>query len=125
MAERLEPGAETRFRLAHALGDRTDATSLERVQMEDAIRLCETNRAQDDSLGLPRARRHEASLVAAPVESDARRMRCKLEWHGFGCIRPPGAATACARRRSSTSAGSSTKRSTWTTILRSVRNCST
>jgi hypothetical protein len=65
MAERLETGAEARFCLAHAIGDRADAPTLQRVQVKDAIGLCETDGAEDDGFGLPGAR-HEASLSQGP-----------------------------------------------------------
>ena len=50
--ERLEPRAEARLRLAHALRDRADPAPVERVQVEDAVGLREAERPQDDRLGL-------------------------------------------------------------------------
>src|SRR5262245_60829946 len=52
VTQRLEPPAEPGLRAPDPLGDRADATELERVQVEDAIRLAEPERAQDDSLTL-------------------------------------------------------------------------
>jgi hypothetical protein len=60
VAERLQPAAEARARLANALGDRADAPLLERVQVEDAVGLAEADGAEDDRLGLRRAGRHGA-----------------------------------------------------------------
>ena len=74
MAERLEASAEARLRLAYAFGDRADAPTLERVQVKDAVGLREADGAEDDGFRLPGARRHVASLVAAPVESPRRRL---------------------------------------------------
>jgi len=62
VAEGLETSAEARLRLAHAFGDRTDAPTLQRVEVKDAIGLCETDRAEDDGFRLPGSRRHAASL---------------------------------------------------------------
>ena len=53
--ERLEPPAEARARLAHALGDRAQAAARRGIQMEDAVRFAVAERAQDDSFGLYRS----------------------------------------------------------------------
>ena len=53
--ERLEPRAEARLRLSHALRHRADAAALGRVQMEHAVGLAEAERPQHDGLGLVRA----------------------------------------------------------------------
>ena len=52
VTERLEPRAEARLRLAHALRDRADTPAVERVEVEHAVRLAETEGAQHDRLGL-------------------------------------------------------------------------
>src|SRR5206468_6482008 len=67
--ERLEPGAEARLRLADPLGNRADASAVERVQMEHAVRFPEPERAQDDRFGLVRAASHGVfSLVLRVAE---------------------------------------------------------
>src|SRR5207247_6447712 len=48
--QRLEPPAETGFRLAGALRDRADATATGRVEMEDPAGLREPQRAEADGL---------------------------------------------------------------------------
>jgi len=50
--ERLEARTEARLRLPDSLGDRPDSSSVERVHVEDAIRLPEPERPKDDRLGL-------------------------------------------------------------------------
>ena len=60
--ERLEPGAETRLRLADALGDRADAAAIGGVEMKDPIGLREAHRAQDDRLRLVRPGSHAVTL---------------------------------------------------------------
>ena len=59
MGKRLEPRAEARLRLAHALRDRSYPSAVEGVEMEDAIGLAEPERAQD----------HRLRLVAPPHAS--------------------------------------------------------
>ena len=74
VAERLQPRAEARLRLAHALGYRAHPPALQGVEVEDAVRLGKANRAQNDSLGLEGSG-HGASLAAVPVESRLPRVR--------------------------------------------------
>ena len=50
--ERLQPPAEARARLAHALGDRPDPPPRGAVEVQDPIRLAVADAAQDDRLGL-------------------------------------------------------------------------
>jgi len=69
VAERLEPAAEARLRLADPLRDRADAPALERVQVQHAIGLAEPERPQDDGLGLVAPPGHEPSLVSPTAES--------------------------------------------------------
>ena len=71
--ERLEPRAEARLRLAHALRDRTDPTALGRVQVEDAIGLAEAKRPQHDRLRLVRPP-HAASVGRRGVDTSASRV---------------------------------------------------
>ena len=66
MRERLQPPAEARRGLAHALRDRADASAVVRVQVEDAVGLGEPERAQDDRL----------RLVRAPHAAKSREDRC-------------------------------------------------
>ena len=65
MRERLEPRPEARLRLADALRDRADASAVCRVQVEDAIRLAEPERAQHDRLGLVAAGHAAKSRLAS------------------------------------------------------------
>ena len=62
VAERLEPRTEARLRLAHALGHRSDPPAVERVEVEHAIRLAETERAQHHRLGLVGAAGHRLQV---------------------------------------------------------------
>ena len=50
--ERLEPRAEAGLRLAHALGHRSHAPAVERVQVQDAIGLAVAERPEHDGLSL-------------------------------------------------------------------------
>ena len=59
--QRLEPRAEARLRLAHALRDRADPSAFAGIDMQDAIRLGEAQRPEHDGLGLVRPA-HAASL---------------------------------------------------------------
>ncbi len=63
--ERLEPRAEARLRLAHALRHRADPAAILRVHVEDAVGLPEPERAQDDSLRLVRPPHPEKSRLGA------------------------------------------------------------
>ena len=67
VAQRLEPPAETRLRPPDPLRDRPHAPALERVQVQDAVRLAEPQRAQDDRLRLVPAPRHASSVGTATV----------------------------------------------------------
>ena len=51
MGQRLEATPEPRSRLAGTLGDGADATTIMRVQVEDAVGFREAKRAEDDCLG--------------------------------------------------------------------------
>ena len=62
VAERLEPGAEARLGLAHALGDRADPPAIERVEVEHTVRLAEAERAQHHRLGLVGPAGHRAQV---------------------------------------------------------------
>src|SRR5439155_23476990 len=66
MRKRLEARAEARLRLPDALRDGADAAVRERVEVEDAIRLAEPERAQDDGLGLVRTPGHARSSLERP-----------------------------------------------------------
>jgi hypothetical protein len=59
--ERLEPSAEARRRLAHALRDRVHAPALGGVEVQHAVGLGEPHRAQDDRIRAVRAS-HAASV---------------------------------------------------------------
>src|SRR6185295_2650601 len=61
-AERLEPPPETRAGLTDALGHGPHATPGERVQMEDAIRLAEAERAEHNRVRPIGPRGHRPSL---------------------------------------------------------------
>jgi glutaredoxin 3 len=52
VAQRFQPGAEAGLRPTDALRDRPDATSVECVEMEYAVRFAEPEGAQNDSLRL-------------------------------------------------------------------------
>ena len=52
--QRLEPGAEARLRLAHALRDRADPSAFAGIDMQDAIRLGKPQRPEHDGLRLVR-----------------------------------------------------------------------
>ena len=67
VAQRLEPPAETRLRPPDPLRDRPHAPALERVQVQDAVRLAEPQRAQDDRLRFVPAPRHASSVGTATV----------------------------------------------------------
>ena len=72
MRERLEPRPEARLRLADALCDCADASAVCRVQVEDAIRLAEPERAQHDRLGLVAAGHAAKSRLAIGPRDSAR-----------------------------------------------------
>ena len=84
--ERLEPRAEARLRLAHALRDRSHAAAVVRVQVQDAIGLAEAERPQHDGLGLrdrdPRGQCRQAAadpVVTTPCKVTLTRTR----WSGY------------------------------------------
>jgi hypothetical protein len=52
MRERLEPRTEARLRLADSLGDGADPTSVERVEVKDAVGLAEPERSEHYGFGL-------------------------------------------------------------------------
>src|SRR5581483_10480712 len=52
--QRLEPPTEARAGTADAFRDRADTTAVERIEVENAIGLAETDRAEHDRLGLVR-----------------------------------------------------------------------
>ena len=74
MAHRLEPGAELRHRLAHALGDGAHLAVLGGQQHDDAVGLAELVRAQHDAVvavqvaDAHRVRVEPAEAAAAAVE---------------------------------------------------------
>jgi len=92
VGERLEASAESRLRLADSLGDGTDATALERVQVEHPIRLAEAQRAEDDGLGAVGARHANQSRVGngfarSRVSPSVRPIRLyTTRWCGY-CVR--------------------------------------
>ena len=53
--ERLEPPAEARLGLAHALGDRAHSSARRGIQVEDAVRFAVADGAQDDAFGFYRS----------------------------------------------------------------------
>jgi glutaredoxin 3 len=63
--ERLEPAAEARLRPPDALRDRADATTIRRVDVEDAVGLAEPERTEHDRFGSVRPR-HSPSLELPP-----------------------------------------------------------
>src|SRR5262245_31098452 len=78
--KRLEAAAETRFRLADTLGDRTHPPAVERVEVQDAICLAEPERAEHDRFGRVRPG-HQRSLGLGPEimrspESSSRGWHC-------------------------------------------------
>ena len=79
VAERLEPGAEARLRLADALGDRADPAAIERVEVEHTVGLAEAERAQHDRLGLVGAAGHRAKCRSGTGrESPDVLLRCQI-----------------------------------------------
>jgi glutaredoxin 3 len=60
VAQRFQPRAEAGLRPTDALRDRSYATSVERVEMEHAVRFAEPEGAQNDSLRLVRPPGHRA-----------------------------------------------------------------
>ena len=58
VAQRLETGPEARLRPPDAFRDRPDATAIERVEVENAIRLAEAKGPQHDGFRLVRAPGH-------------------------------------------------------------------
>jgi hypothetical protein len=66
VAQRLQPGAESRLRTAHPLGDRAESAPVERVEVKDPVGLAESERPEDDGLGLDNARRHLSSVISRP-----------------------------------------------------------
>ena len=90
--QRLEPGAEARLRLAHALRDRADPSALAGIDVEDAIRLGEPQRTEHDGLRLvrpPHAGQSRAAVgthFLADPTSHARMTRVRIyttRWCGF------------------------------------------
>src|SRR6266540_588011 len=77
MAQRLETSAEARLRLPDSLRDGADPATLERVEMEDSIRLAEPERAEHDGLRLVAPPGHRPSLVLALAESVWPLGRCR------------------------------------------------
>src|SRR5262249_24386001 len=69
VAERLQPSAELRSRLADTLGEGTYPAPVECVEVQHAVGLTEAKRAQDHGLGLVRAPRHARSVVLAQAGS--------------------------------------------------------
>ena len=73
MRQRLETRTEPRFRLPDSLRDRADATAIERVEVQNAVRLAEPERAQHDRLGPVGAAGHGVfSLVTGTAEPTPR-----------------------------------------------------
>jgi hypothetical protein len=64
VAQRLQPGAESRLRTAHPLRDRAEAAPVERVEVKNPVGLPESERPEDDRLGLDSARRHVSSVIS-------------------------------------------------------------
>ena len=60
VAERLEARPEPGLRLAHALRHRADASAVERVEVQHAVRLAQAKRAQHHRLGGVGAAGHPA-----------------------------------------------------------------
>jgi len=67
MAQRLEPRAEARLRLPHALGDGAHPTAVERVEVENAIGFAKAKRAQHHRLGLVDTAGHGSSVELGQV----------------------------------------------------------
>src|SRR6185437_6487232 len=66
--ERLEACAEPRFRLADPFCHRADSSTLERIEVEDAVGLAQAERAEHDRLGLVRAAGHDSASLVPRVE---------------------------------------------------------
>ena len=60
VAQRFQPRAEAGLRPTDALRNRPDATSVECVEMEHAVRFAEPERSQDDGLCLVGSPGHRA-----------------------------------------------------------------
>ena len=76
MAQRLQPRAEARLRSPDTFCHSADATPLERVEVKDAVCLAESERSQDDGLGLvgppghrvPKCRDRVGRGIAGPAD---------------------------------------------------------
>ncbi len=62
MRQQLEPPAEARHRLPHALRDRADAAVRARVEVEDAVGLADPDRPENDRLRAVRPSGHVQSV---------------------------------------------------------------
>ena len=97
------------------------------VEVKHPVGLSEPDRPENDGLRAVRPSGHAScSLGTAPGRNTSRGL-CVVSGNAQDPdrIRRAGAASACARRRSSTPAGSRTRRSRSTTIPPSGRRCST
>ena len=96
--KRFQPAAEARLRLSDPLRNRADATPVERVQVQHAIRLSQAKRAEDDrfsaigtspghgSFSLERPLAGTSKRVQSLKESMARIQMYTTRWCGY-CVR--------------------------------------
>ena len=63
VAERLKPAAEARLGAANARGDRAHSPAVRGIEMKDPVGLAVAHGAQDDALGLQRARQRVPPIL--------------------------------------------------------------
>src|SRR6476619_649506 len=75
MAQRLQPRAEARLRSPDTFCHSADATPLERVEVKDAVCFAESERSQDDGLGLVGPPGHRVPSVGTEWVEESRGRR--------------------------------------------------